>query len=533
MYFDVIIRNGLVIDGTGCCRPIQKDIAILNGVIKAVDRLTSFNAAHVIDASGMMVCPGFIDVHSHNDLVPFMDNKLQSVKLKQGVTTELAGQCGIGPAPYLEARNKDWKEYARGVIGDPGIVWNWETFRDYINDTSKQVLANNYAFLVTHGAVRAKVMGLENRTPAVEELNTMGKLVEEAMEAGAYGLSLGLQYLPGIFSTREELKKLFASVGKHQGIIMVHLRNHSHMMLDSIEEVIKIALETGTRLHVSHMRSYKRHGWGKRPEETLPLLHAANKRGLEITFDQHFYLGGSTLLTQLLPQWATQGGTAAMVERLQNKQTLSRIKEELGNKELKYAGWDDYATITGWENIIITSVNREQNKSLQGKTIAEIASMWGVHPVDAAAGLLVEEQGGVGIVMLDIFSEQDIEELMKSPYQMVGSDSIPTGVPHPRLYGNFPLYIGKYVRDKKILPIEEAIHKATLLPARLLGLKDRGILQEGKKADIAVFDFNKIMGFEDYLNPTASPKGIKYVLVDGQVAVQEGTFVGGKHGQVL
>lgn len=528
---DIIIKNGCIVDGTG--NPSYKgSLAIKNGKVVKIQSNIGEQALEIIDATGLVISPGFIDVHSHNDLVPFMDEKIQDLKLMQGVTTELIGQCGLGVVPCIEEENNIWKTYIRGVVGDPGFKWNFPRLDEYINQITKKGLKNNFATLISHGAIRTSVMGFDSRIATKEEINTMCKLAENAMKAGAFGMSIGLQYIPGIFSTKDELINICRVISKYNGIVMVHLRNHDDTITNALEEIIYIAKQSKVRLHISHMRSYNSKDLGCNAEKLISYVEDAVDKGIKITFDEHLYLSGSTLMTQLLPPWITAGGSEDMVKRLQDREMLLKLKKELTSHETHYKGWDNYSLITGWDGILITSVKEKENLKYIGKTVGKIAKDLGIDAVDFALQLLIEEKFGVAIVTLDVFSEEDTINLIKHPLQMVGSDSIPAGNPHPRLYGNYPLFIGKFVRDKKTLSLEEAIYKTTYFPSKTLDLKDIGEIAVGKTADIVLFDLKEIKGFEDYFEPTKAPVGIKYIILNGKVAVRDSVVCKRSYGKV-
>ncbi|MGH4117487.1 N-acyl-D-amino-acid deacylase family protein [Clostridium sp.] len=529
---DILIKNGFIVDGTGNSS-YHGDLGIRDGKIVEIESNINEEALDVIDASGLIVSPGFIDVHSHNDLVPFMEENIQNLKLLQGVTTELVGQCGLGVVPCIEDENNLWKNYIRGVVGDPGFKWNFSNMYDYINEISKKGLKNNYTALISHGAIRTSVMGFNSRIPTKEEINAMCEIAESAMQAGAFGMSIGLQYLPAIFSTKDELIDICSVIAKYDGIVMVHLRNHDDTITNALEEMIYIAEKSKVRLHISHMRSYNSKDLGCDAQTLIRYIENAVAKGIKITFDEHLYLSGSTLMTQLLPPWVTAGGGLEMVERLQNSQMVVNLKEELKSHKTHYAGWDNYSLITGWDGILITSVKEKIDLKYVGKTVGAIAKELGIEAVDFALQLLISEKFGVGVVTLDVFSEEDTIKLINHPLQMVGSDSIPAGNPHPRLYGNFPLFIGKFVRDKKALTLEKAIYKITYLPSKTLGLKDIGEIAIGKTADIVLFDLKQIKGFEDYFNPTKAPVGVKYVVLNGKVAVGDGIVFNNSYGKVI
>lgn len=518
---DIIIKNGYIVDGTG--NPSYKcSLAIKDGIVVKIEDNIDQQALEIIDATGLVVSPGFIDVHSHNDLVPFMDENIQNLKLMQGVTTELVGQCGLGVIPCIDGEeNNIWKNYIRGVVGDPGLTWNFPNVYEYVNQVTKIGLKNNFTALISHGAIRTSVMGFNTRIPNEEEIRAMCKLADDAMVSGAFGMSIGLQYIPAIYSTKDELIAICSVIAKYDGIVMVHLRNHDDTITNALEEIIYIAKQSKVRLHISHMRSYNSKDLGSDAQKLISCIEVAVDKGVKITFDEHLYLSGSTLMTQLLPPWVTAGGSDDMVKRLQDGDLVLRLKEELRSYKTHYKGWDNYSLITSWDGILITSVQENKNLKYVGKTVGEIAKNLGIDAVDFALQLLMEEKFGVAIVTLDVFSQEDTIKLIKHPLQMVGSDSIPAGNPHPRLYGNFPLFIGKFVRDKKVLSLEEAIYKISYLPAKTLGLKNIGEIAIGKTADIVIFDLNEIKGFEDYFNPTKAPVGVKYVVLNGNVALRD------------
>lgn len=529
---DILVTGGLIVDGTGS--PAYKmDLGIKEGKIVKIQNSIKEDAEKIINADGLVVSPGFIDVHSHNDLVPFMEEDVQNLKLRQGVTTELVGQCGLGVVPCIEEETKLWKNYIKGVVGCPNIKFDFKDINDYFEKIKEVGMKNNYSVLISHGAVRAKVMGFKPSEASKDEIKSMCELVDKAMEQGAMGMSLGLQYMPGIYSKGEELIEVCKVVRKYDGIVMVHVRNHDRNIIDAITEVINVAKISGVKIHISHMRSYDSKELGCIADKLIDLVDEATRKGVRITYDEHLYLSGSTLMTQLLPPWLTEKGNEAMLEMLKDNEVIEKVKKEIEDLSTNYVGWDNYSAIAGWDGILITSLNKEENLKYIGKTVGELAREKGVHPVNFIADLLISEETGVGIVTLNIFSEEDTIKLIKHPLQMVGSDSIPAGDPHPRLYGNYPLFIGKYVRDKKALTIEEGIYKSTLLPAKTLGLKDIGEIKEGKNADITIFDLNEIKGYEDYNNKSKSPKGIKYVIVNGKLSMDNELILEKKNGKVI
>lgn len=529
---DILIKNGLIVDGTGNPAYIM-DLGIRDGKIVKIQSNINDDSKKIIDADGLVVSPGFIDVHSHNDLIPFMDKDMQSLKIRQGVTTELVGQCGLGVIPCIEDECKLWKNYIKGVVGCPNIKFDFRDVNDYFKKISGKGIKNNYAVLISHGAIRAKVMGFNPSEASNYEIKEMCVLIEDAMKQGVIGMSLGLQYMPGIYSGREELIELCKVIEKYNGIVMVHVRNHDRNIIKAINEVIDVSRVSGVKIHISHMRSYDSKELGCIADKLINLVDNAIKDGINITFDEHLYTSGSTLMTQLLPPWITEKGNEAMLDMLKDNEVIENIKKELEDLDTNYEGWDNYSAIATWDGILITSLNKEENLKYMGRTVEELAREQNIHPVNFIAKLLISEEGGVGIVTLNIFSEEDTIKLIKHPLGMIGSDSIPAGDPHPRLYGNYPLFISKYVRGKKALTLEEGIYKCTLLPAKTLGLKQIGVLREGKNADITIFDFNNIVGYEDYIIKSKSPKGIKYVIINGKLSMDNDLILDNKNGNII
>ena len=302
---DILIKNGLIVDGTG--NPANKmDLGIKEGKIVKIKVNITENANKVIDAEGLVVSPGFIDVHSHNDLVPFMDEDIQNLKIRQGVTTELVGQCGLGVVPCIEDETKLWKNYIKGVVGCPNIKFNFKDVNNYFKKIKEDKIKNNYAVLISHGAIRAKIMGFNPSEASNDEIKEMCNLAEDAMKQGAIGMSLGLQYMPGIYSKGKELIELCKVIKKYNGIVMVHVRNHDRNIVKAIKEVIDVARVSGAKIHISHMRSYDSKELGCTADKLINLVDEAIKDGINITFDEHLYLSGSTLMTQLLPRWITE-----------------------------------------------------------------------------------------------------------------------------------------------------------------------------------------------------------------------------------
>lgn len=522
--FDIIIRNGQIFDGTE--NPWTKmDLGIVDGKITRIGDLSQEKAETEIDAKGLAVSPGFIDTHVHSDLL-CTKPEIHKIKVLQGVTTELFGQDGISVAPVSEGTKPLWQKQLKGLNGDIGD-WPWNTIEEYLEFLDNSTIAGNATYLVPHGAVRTLVMGFDGRVSTKEEMEKMRLLVEEGMRQGAVGLSSGLVYPPNVFSNKEELIELCKGAAKYDGCFVVHIRNESNQSLEALDEVIDVARQSGVRLHVSH---FKVAGKINRDKfvKALEKMDEGRKEGIEITFDQYPYTAGSTVFHAVLPPWMHSGGTAEMLERLKDPSVREKVKKDLATRD----DFENWSLTCGWENITITSVTTDNNRDLEGKNMVEIAELRGVHPTDAAMDILIEENAGVTMV-IHWGDEEDVIFGMQHPLQIVGSDGIFGGKPHPRLYGTYPRVLGKFVREKEALSLEQAIRKMTGAPAQLLRLRDRGLLREGYAADVVVFDPETVIDKATYSSPLEEPEGILYVIVNGKLTVSNGQYIGTTAGQVI
>ncbi|MDN4075329.1 N-acyl-D-amino-acid deacylase family protein [Fictibacillus terranigra] len=523
--FDFIIRGGHVYDGTE--NPWTKtDVGIKNGVIRKIGTLRNENTTTEIDAKGLAVSPGFIDTHVHSDLL-CTKPEIHHIKVLQGVTTELFGQDGISVAPVSEETKPLWQKQLKGLNGDIGD-WPWNSIDEYLQFLEDSDITGNATYLVPHGAVRTLVMGFDGRHATQEEMEQMQLLVEEGMKQGAVGVSSGLVYPPNVFSNKEELIAICKGAAKYDGCFVVHIRNESNHSLEALDEVIDVARQSGVRLHVSHFKVAGKTNRDKF-EKALEKMDEGRNEGIEITFDQYPYTAGSTVFHAILPPWMHSGGTSALLEKLKELEIRGKIKQEFKNNE----DYENWVLTCGWENILITAVSTEKNRWAEGKNMNEVAELLeAADPADAAFDLLIEENAGITMV-IHWGDEEDVIYGMRHPLQIVGSDGIFGGKPHPRLYGTYPRVLGRYVREKQALTLEQALRKMTGAPAQLLRLKDRGFIREGYAADIVVFDPNIVKDQSTYENPLEKPVGIKYVLVNGQLAVKEGKYTGTTAGKVL
>jgi N-acyl-D-amino-acid deacylase len=388
-------------------------------------------------------------------------------------------------------------------------------------------LSRNIAALVGHGTVRIAAMGPENRKPTPYEMDKMRDLVSISIDQGAFGLSSGLIYPPGVFAETDELIELCKTVAKKGGLYATHIRGESDALVEAVNEAIQIGEKSGVSVQISHHKAGGKKNWGK-VKETLDRVEKARSQGINIHFDVYPYTAGSTMLASILPPWMHDGGIDQALERLKDPQIRLRIKREM-KQGIK--GWENFVEFTGWEGIVIAFCEKE--KELEGKSILQIANERNQEPAETAFDILLEEAGKV-IMVIYAMSEEDVRTVMKHPLVMIGTDGIPTsGRPHPRAYGTYPRVLGKYVREEKIFSLEEAIRKMTSLPAQKFGLKDRGMIAEGMIADLVIFNPSTVQEKSTYLNPHENPVGIEYVLIGGSIVLERRRLLDSQKGQVI
>jgi N-acyl-D-amino-acid deacylase len=534
--FDIIIKNARVISGNG--NPWYKtDIGIKDSYISYIGNLSHENASNIIDAEGLIVSPGFIDAHAHGDL-RILDNPNAEDKLMQGVTTEINGQCGLGLAPIQEKYKISWREYLFGVLGDfDGVKLGWETFQEYLQRVEDIRPSINVGYMLPYGAVRLSVTGIENKRLNESEMDKVTCIIEDALKHGAFGVSLGLAYIPSIFASIDELEKVCRIVKRHGRVVTVHVRNEGNNVVSAIEEVILLSKKTGVSLHICHLKAAGKKNRNKTIFIILEMIEKAREDGLDITFDTYPYDAASTMLKQVLPPWALEGGNDMMKERLSNKNIRKKILDQITgdipmDKDYENIGWDNHIDLAGWRNIVITSLRSEKNQSLIGKSIEEIAVLQEKDSIDVVCDLLMEEDGSVGMAAF-MMDEEDVRTVIKKGLCMIGSDGLYGGKPHPRLYGTFPRLLGKYVRENKVISLEEAIRKITSLPAQRYGILDRGVIAANMKADIVIFNDREIIDKATFDNPCQYPEGIEYVIVNGKIAVEKGRLKSCGSGKLL
>ena len=532
--FDTLIRGGHVVDGTG--NPwFRADLGLKDGRIASVGIIDSTDAAETIDASGRVVAPGFIDVHSHSDFVlaGAGHGEVLAPFVGQGITTLVTGNCGYSPAPVNPRTRAELDSYTAFLRGSD-LPDAWLSFGEYLDYLDAQGVAMNVVPLVAHGALRIHEVGFAGRTLAADEARGMRTRLRQALDEGAFGLSSGLLYAPGIFAPPEEIVDLAAEVRDFDGIYTSHIRGSSETLIPATEEVIRVGEANGIRTQHSHIEAFGRPNW-PRIDDVLELHAAARDRGVDSGFDVIPYIAANTTLLAIFPRWSLAGGVDGLLERLRDPDMRTRIRRSIEQDVPTWPCWDEtgwphnLVEATGWQNVWLMWVESERNKALEGRSLPEIAEERGVHPFDAAADLVLEEGGHAMALYFGVSGELDeesgLEKLLGHPWASIETDAILTGrgKPHPAAYGAFPRVLGHFVRERRLFSLEEAVRKMTSLPAQRLGLKRRGVIREGNFADLVVFDPATVDDQTTYIEPTRQPSGIDWVLINGRVAARAGT----------
>lgn len=523
----LLLRGGTVVDGTGQA-PYRADVAILGDVICEVGPDLDVMGCEVVEVDGLVVSPGFIDLHTHSDRTIFA-NPLGDSKVMQGVTTEVVGNCGVGSFPVSPERIAELASYLNtleGSLPPDGITWT--DLNGFARMVESYQPGINLAPLVPHGALRIAAMGHEDRPAVPSEMQKMKDLLTLALDQGAWGMSTGLIYPPGSFAPTEELIELAHILARFETVYTSHVRGESTKLPEAVDEAIRIGQESGARVVVSHLKAIGAPNWGK-AVAAMHRIDSLRTAGLDIWADQYPYEATSTTLSALVPGWAHDGGVKALLARLCDPDLKERLTEAV-RIEMNVRG--------GAEKVVIAAA-KTPDQSVVGKNMQEIAAQRGLEPATAAIELLVESQGGVSAVYFSL-GKTDLETILQNPHVAVGSDGQATNPErdavkhvHPRSYGTFPRVLGEYVREKKLLPLETAIRKMSGLPAQILRMNDRGLLKAEYKADITVFDPATIKDLANFANPHRYAQGVAYVLINGTLAVQEGKITGSGKGSVL
>ena len=520
-----LIRGGRLIDGTGNTWKYG-DVLLQGDRIVQVGVVSETNADQIIDAEGMLVSPGFIDIHTHSDIPLLVDGRADS-HIRQGVTTNAIGNCGNSAFPLTDEMVEMWG----GKYG--GIDINWRSLADYLGLLEQQGISVNLVPFVGHGTIRTQVMGYRDVAPTPAELTAMRAVLAETMEQGAFGLTTGLTYVPGIYSETAEIIELAKVVAQYGGVYASHVRGENDTLIAAVAEAIEVGRQAQLPVQIAHFKAMGRHMWGK-SVETLQMVDDARSEGIEVTCDQYPYNASATGLGSYLPGWAHIGGKDEFLKRLADPGLRLKIKTEIVDGT---PDWASFYKGVGWEN---TYVNQCKRTEWQGLSVSQIAAQEGKDDFDMAFDLLIENEGNVPVVYFTI-GDEDIERIMRHPAVMVGSDSSPISVegplfkgrPHPRSSGTFVRVLGHYVREKKVITLEEAVRKMTSAPAQKLGLTDRGLLCPGFKADIVIFNPETVGSTSTYADPFQYATGIEHVFVNGTHTIVCGEHIGAKAGQVL
>jgi len=525
--YDLLIRGGRIVDGTG--NPwFYGDVALEGGKIACIGPTIHGRARRTIDAGGLVVAPGFIDTHSHSDLMLLVEP--QSVpKIMQGITTEVLGQDGIAPAPVEPEHVPHCRKLLAGLLGDPDVPWNWQSLGGFLDALDEQPLSVNVCTYVPYGNIRLIAMnGSHDRLPTADEMQTICSLVRRSLQEGAFALSTGLVYPPCCYAESDEMVQVQQVLGQEGSFIVVHGRNEGSEVLASVGELVQIASAGGAPLHISHLKVAGKSNWHKR-DALLEAIDEAREDGIDVTFDQYPYTAGSTMLSAILPPWAHSGGSEHLLQRLGDNEARARMREWI---ETETSGWENMADYAGWDGVIVSSVRSRRNERWVGRSLEDIGAARGVHPADAAMDLMLEEDNAVGMIT-HLMSEPDVATIMRHPSQMVCTDGILGGKPHPRVYGSYPRVLGRYVREEGHLTLEDAVRRMTSFPAQRLGLTRRGMLRTGFWADMVLFDFSRVRDRATYENPRQFPEGIATVIVNGEIVVQDGKSTQASPGKVL
>jgi N-acyl-D-amino-acid deacylase len=529
MAWSLLIKGGTVVDGTGV-PGVRADVALEGDRIAAIGPELTGEAARTVDAKGLMVTPGFIDIHSHSDLVYHTCPSAES-KVRQGVTTEVVGMCGFSPAPIAPGRLEMVRDWMGGIGDKPHATWH--TFAQYLDHLRGLGLSVNVAQFVGHGALRLATAGADARPVTPDEQKQMEGLLDEAMDAGAFGYSTGLVYAPSVFSNTEELIALAKAVARKNGLYFSHIRGEAGTLETALEEAIRIGESAGVPVQVAHVKAAGRENWGKM-DRALRMFDTARARGVDVTGDVYPYPAGSTKMDSLLPGWMQDGGIAKLLERLADPKARERaIRDCLVGGER----WGSASGSTGWDEIMIATCSKAE---LEGLSLAELARRTGREPAHAMMDLVLSERATVAMVSFSQ-SEENVANATAYAHSMIGSDSLSLhagpgphrGKPHPRSYGTFPRVLGRFVRARRLFSWESAVQKMTGMPAAKLRLKDRGLLRPGYAADLALFDPATVQDEATFPDPHRYPTGIPYVIVNGRVVVDGPRFNAVPAGRVL
>ena len=535
---DYRIRNALVVDGTGA-PAYRADLGIRDGRFVAPEG----EAIREVDADGLVAAPGFVDIHSHGDLVlasgrPDRESLIAG-RLAQGITTEVIGNCGLGAAPLFgEAR--DLAPAVHAWMTPEGTSWRWSSLADYFGALETRGLPLNVAALVPHGLLRLGAMGLRPGAPDAGEHAAMAQALERSLEEGAYGLSCGLIYPPGMFSATEELLGLARALRASDAVFTAHVRGSSETLLPAVEELIEVGRDAEIRVHHSHAEAVGRDHWRKLGA-FLEMERAARREGVRVSVDMFPYPVAATMMYAIYPPWALEGGPGELLTRLRDPETRDRIGRDIEDRTPEWPPWQpggwphNLVSAVGWDGIQVSSVGSDAGRSALGRSLAELGQARGTHPFEAISDLMLSEEGAVGQFVLDISGEEGLRTLVSDPEVAFITDAndYGKGSPHPAAYGAFPRVLHRSVREEGVISLAEAVRRMTSLPADIVGLRDRGRIANNLPADFVLFDRKEITDHATLEDPRARATGIRATFVNGQPVSRNGGFTGALPGRVL
>ncbi len=528
--YDLIIRNGHLIDGTGSPW-YSADLAVKDGRIATIGQLSGAHAKRSIDAHGMVVAPGFIDMLGQSELTALVDPRLPS-KIHQGITTEITGE-GQSIAPLNESIIKEMQP----GLDHYGLNADWRTFDGYFARLRKQGIGINIGTYIGAASVREMVVGYDNRGPTADELKRMQALVADGMQQGAMGLSTALQYAPAPYATTDELVALAKTASHYGGIYATHMRSEGNDEMAALDEAFRIGREARIPVEIFHLKASGKSNWGRMPQ-VIARIEAARTEGIDVAADTYAYTAWQNTLSAIIPPWAHEGGDGRLIERLRDPAMRARIRKDMTTPG---AGWDnEWLAINGPHDILISVITNPELAKYQGMRIDQIAKQWNEDAIDTIMDFLIKDDAATSVVIFGM-DEADVQLALKQPWMSIDNDyagTSPEGIlgkdhPHPRAYGTFPRILSRFVRDQKLITLPDAIRKFSALPAQRMHLNDRGVLKQGLWADVVVFDPRTIHDVATYENPNQLSIGMQYVLVNGVPVIDGGTMTGVLPGKVL
>jgi N-acyl-D-amino-acid deacylase len=542
--YSLVIKNVRVVDGFG--NPwYLADVGLQGEKIAHIGQVEGKEAQKIIDGKRMVLAPGFIDMHSHSEMI-FLSEKQSELlegRIRQGITTEIMGNCGISVSPIRDELKPDM-EKSVGWMTPESVPWNWNSMAEFLDLIEKKGVGVNVGTLTGHGAIRAYVKGFSSGLMSPEETRKMKEILSRTFEEGSFGLSSGLIYAPGMFADTDEFIELGKVAAKFNRILTSHVRGSSETDIDAEKEVIYIGEKAGCRVHRSHYEAFGRENWHK-IEITLKLDEEARQRGIDFAFDMFPYTAAMTMMIAIYPPWALDGGWPQFLRRAQDPDTRKKIEHDIETVVPSWPTWvpgswpHNLVKAAGWENIYIGYIPSEKNKHYEGLNLIQLGERLRKPPFEAITDLMVEEKGAISQLIFGVSGDRENEEPIKAiirhPLGGYATDAVDIGrgKPHPAAYGMYPRLLGRYVREEKLVTLEDAIRRMTSFPANRLGIKDRGIIAEGYFADLVLFDPDRIRDRSTYENPRQFPEGIHQVIVNGQLLLENGEIKKIRPGKVL